>query len=223
MLIAATEKEACPPFRSILYRAMTRLGPREGAVKPTQVEFISSVFAPRELPRAEIPEVVLAGRSNVGKSSLINRLVGVKGLARISATPGKTRSINFYRCNGSFYLVDLPGFGYAKGQGGSRAWKKLVEQYFSSRPAVALVIHIVDARMPPTALDTQFAEWLQQLAIPSLIVATKADKLSGNKRAAELHAISEVFPEVPVIFSSAVTGIGIKEIWSRVAEATQIQ
>jgi GTP-binding protein len=190
-------------------------------VKKTQVEFIISAFSPRDFPRAEIPEIVMAGRSNVGKSSLINQLVGVKGLARTSATPGKTRSINFYRCNGSFFLVDLPGFGFAKGKAGSREWKKLVEQYFDSRPPVALVIHLVDARMPPTDLDVQFAEWLAHLEIPRLVAATKADKLSGNQRTSELRTIHGVFPDVPVIFSSAVTGIGCKEIWNRVVEATQ--
>ncbi len=164
----------------------------------------------------------MAGRSNVGKSSLINRLAGVKGLARTSATPGKTRSINFYRCNGSFVLVDLPGFGFAHGKDGSREWKKLVEQYFENRPAVALVIHLVDARMPPTDLDVQFAEWLAHLGVPRLITATKADKLSGNQRAMELRSICEVFPEMPVIFSSAVTGLGCKEIWNRVVETTQL-
>jgi GTP-binding protein len=190
-------------------------------VKQTQVEFIASAFSPRDFPDAEIPEIVMAGRSNVGKSSLINRLVGIKGLARISSTPGKTRSINFYRCQGAFFLVDLPGFGFAKGKSGSREWKKLVESYFDNRPVVALVVHLVDARMPPTDLDLQFAEWLEHLGIPRLVVATKADKLSGNQRAVQSRAIREVFPGTPVIFSSTVTGIGCKEIWSRVVEATQ--
>ena len=163
----------------------------------------------------------MAGRSNVGKSSLINKLVGVRGLARTSSTPGKTRSINFYRCNGSFFLVDLPGFGFAKGKSGSREWTRLVEQYFDGRSAVVLVVHLVDARMPPTKLDVQLAEWLGPGGIPRLVVATKADKLSGNQRTVQLRAISGVFPETPVIFSSVVTGMGCKEIWNRVVEATQ--
>jgi GTP-binding protein len=191
--------------------------------KHTQVEFVASAFVERDFPRAQIPEVVLAGRSNVGKSSLINRLVGVKGLARISAAPGKTRSINFYRCNDAFFLVDLPGFGFAEGKSGSREWKKLVEQYFERRQAVTLLIHLVDSRMPPTPLDVQFAEWLKRFKIPRLVVATKADKLSGNQRAVEMRAVSGTFPEVPVIFCSAVTGVGCKEIWKRVVDATQNQ
>ncbi len=192
-------------------------------MKQAQVEFIASAFVQREFPRAEIPEIVLAGRSNVGKSSLLNRLVGIKGLARISATPGKTRSINFYRYESSFFLVDLPGFGYAKGRGASREWKVLVEQYFKSRTVVALVIHLVDARLPPTALDIQFAEWLDTLGIARLVVATKVDKLSGNQRAVQQRALNGVFPEVNVIYSSATTGVGCKEIWNRVVEAARNQ
>jgi GTP-binding protein len=192
-------------------------------MRNTQVEFIASAFSQRDFPPVGIPEIALAGRSNVGKSSLINKLVGAKHLARTSATPGKTRSVNFYRCGGSFFLVDLPGFGYAKGKHGGRDWKALVEQYFERRTAIALVIHFLDARMPPTSLDVQFAEWLERLEFPRLVVATKADKLSGNQRASQLRSIREVFAEVPVVFSSAVTGIGCKEIWNRVVEATQCQ
>jgi GTP-binding protein len=192
-------------------------------MKKIQVEFVTSAFSQRDFPAMEIPEIALAGRSNVGKSSLINKLVGARRLARTSSTPGKTRSINFYRCGGSFILVDLPGFGYADGKHGTREWKWLVEQYFERRPAVALVIHLVDARMPPTPLDVQFEEWLEQLEFPRLVVATKADKLSGNQRAARLRSFCEVFAEVPVIFCSAVTGIGCKEIWNRVVEAAQCQ
>jgi GTP-binding protein len=190
-------------------------------VKKTPAEFTISAFSPHDFPRAQIPEVVIAGRSNVGKSSLINRLLGVKGLARTSAMPGKTRSINFYRCHDAFFMVDLPGFGFAKGKAGSREWKKLVEHYFTNRPKVALVIHLVDARMPPTELDIQFAEWVRHLEIPRMVAATKVDKLSGNQRALAKRAISEVFAGVPIVFSSAVTGTGCHEIWNRVVEATQ--
>jgi len=190
-------------------------------VKQIEVEFVASAFSHRDFPGPSIPEVVVAGRSNVGKSSLINRLVGVKGVARTSGTPGKTRSINFYRCNRTFYLVDLPGFGFAKGKSASREWKGLIELYFQRGAAVALVIHLVDARMPPTDLDIRFAAWLQYLNLPRLVVATKADKISGNQRAVEKRAIEEVFPEVPVIFSSAFTGVGCREIWNRVVETTQ--
>ncbi len=188
-----------------------------------QTEFVVSAFSPRDFPREGMPEIVLAGRSNVGKSSLINRLVGTKGLARTSSTPGKTRSINFYRCSGSFFLADLPGFGYAKGKTERRQWKQLIETYFKDRSVITLVIHLVDARLAPTALDVQFEEWLKHMKVPRLVVATKSDKLSGNQRAAQMRSIREFFPDVPVIFASSMTGAGCKEIWNRVAKATQYQ
>jgi len=187
----------------------------------TQAEFVVSAVSARDFPRETLPEVAVAGRSNVGKSSLVNLLTG-KNLARISSTPGKTRVINFYRFRRAFFLADLPGFGYARvPKAESRKWRQLVNQYFESRPAIALVIQLVDARMNPTPLDLQFAQWLDNLGMPRLIVATKSDKLSGNERAARQHAISEAFGGEPVILSSTVTGAGSKEIWKRVAEAAQ--
>ncbi len=186
-----------------------------------RAEFVVSAFTEREFPREGIPEVVLAGRSNVGKSSLINRLAGNRNLARTSSTPGKTRSINFYRFERSLFLVDLPGFGYARAErGASRRWKQLVEQYFRDRPAIVLVIQLVDARMLPTALDLELAEWLDHLNIPRLVVAAKADKLSGNAMVAQARAISDAFGGKPVILSSALTGIGCKEIWKYATEKT---
>ncbi len=186
-------------------------------------EFVISAFSERDFPREGIPEVVLAGRSNVGKSSLINRLAGNRSLARISSTPGKTQSINFYRFEKDFFLVDLPGFGYAKaGRVASRKWKRLSEQYFRDRPAILLVIQLVDARIPPTALDLELAEWLDHLNIPRLIVATKSDKLSGNQKAAQSQAISSTFGGGPVILSSAVTGVGCTEVWKRVTETVRM-
>ena len=187
-----------------------------------QAEFVVSAFTEDDFPREVFPEVVLAGRSNVGKSSLINRLAGIKNLARTSATPGKTQSVNFYRFDRFFLLVDLPGFGYVKaGRTAGRKWERLVEQYFRDRPAIALVLQLVDARMPPTELDLELAEWLDHLSISRIVVATKSDKLSGNRRAAQLRVISDAFGKGPVILSSAVTGTGCKEIWKRVMEALQ--
>ncbi len=185
-------------------------------------EFVISAFSERDFPREGIPEVVIAGRSNVGKSSLINRLAGNKSLARTSATPGKTQSINFYRFEGVFFLVDLPGFGYAKaGKAESRKWKRLIEQYFRDRPTILLVIQLVDARMSPTLLDLDLAEWLDHLNIPRMIVATKADKLSGNEKAPQSRVISNALGGKPVILSSAVTGTGCTEIWKRVTETVR--
>jgi len=187
-----------------------------------KAEFSACAVTERDFPREGIPEIVLAGRSNVGKSSLINRLAGRKGLARTSTTPGKTQSLNFYEFGGAFYLVDLPGFGYAKaGKSVSRRWSRLIDQYFRVRSAIRLVIHLVDSRMEPTRLDLELERWLYELKLPRLVVATKSDKLSGNEKAVQQRVISAAFHGEPVIMASSVTGIGCNEIWIRVVEATQ--
>jgi GTP-binding protein len=187
-----------------------------------QAEFVVSVIVARDFPSDGLPEVALAGRSNVGKSSLINRLAKTRSLARTSSKPGKTQTINFYRFDRSFYLVDLPGYGYAQaGKELSRKWQISTEQYFQNRPAIALVIQLVDARMPPTASDIQLAKWLEHWAIQRVLVATKADKLSRNQMPAHAKMISEALGEDEIIMSSAITGMGSKEIWARVVTATQ--
>ncbi len=187
-----------------------------------QAEFIACAVTDKDFPRGEMPEVVLAGRSNVGKSSLINRLAGRKSIARTSSTPGKTQSINFYRFDNSLHLVDLPGYGYAKaGKATSRKWSRLIEQYFRVRSTIRLVIHLVDARLEPTKLDQELEDWLDELKVPSLIVATKADKLSGNRKAVQHRVISAAFNGEPVIMASAVSGIGCNELWKRVVETTR--
>jgi GTP-binding protein len=183
-------------------------------------EFLVSAFTDRDFPPEGGPEVVLAGRSNVGKSSLINRLAGQKNLARTSAAPGKTRSINFYRLDRSFCLVDLPGYGYSTaGKVASRQWKHLIERYFRSRQRVALVIQLIDSRMPPTPLDFRLAAWVDDLSLPRLLVATKADKLSGNQQVVQRRRISEAFGDRPVTMASATTGEGCREIWKQIMEA----
>ena len=188
-----------------------------------QSEFIISAVSERDFPRSGIPEVVFAGRSNVGKSSLINRLVGNFKLARTSSTPGKTQSINFYRINGSYFFVDLPGFGYAKtNKSAIRQWKILIEKYFQNRSTLALAIQLIDSRMPPTKLDIQLSEWLEELQIPRLIVATKSDKLSNNQKVSQLRVISNSLGRHSIIMSSAETGMGCKEIWKKVLEATAV-
>jgi GTP-binding protein len=187
-----------------------------------KAEFAACAVTERDFPREGTPEIVLAGRSNVGKSSLINRLAGQKGLARTSSTPGKTQSVNFYGFGGAFYLVDLPGYGYAKaGKAASRKWSRLIDQYFRVRPAIRLVIHIVDSRLEPTRLDLELERWLDELRIPRLIVAAKADKLSGNEKAVQQRLLSTAFHGETVIMASSVTGVGCNEIWNRVVEATQ--
>ncbi len=189
-----------------------------------QAEFVISAVSESDFPQEGIPEVVFAGRSNVGKSSLINRLAGNEKLARTSSTPGKTQSINFYRLNGSFFFVDLPGYGYAKAaKTAVQQWKRLIEHYFQSRSAIVLAIQIVDSRMPPTESDLQLSEWLERLKIPYMLVATKADKLSSNQQHAQGRVISNSFGGQSVVMSSAKTGTGYKEIWKRVLQATAVE
>ena len=189
----------------------------------TQAEFVISAVSERDFPREGIPEIVFAGRSNVGKSSLLNRLAGTAKLARTSATPGKTQSINFYRINGEFFFVDLPGFGYAKAaKSAVRQWKKLVERYFESRSTIALVLQLVDSRMPPTGLDIGLSEWLGASGLPRMIVATKTDKLSNNQRGALTRIMSNSLGGQPVVMSSAETGAGCRDIWKRVLQAAAV-
>ena len=192
-------------------------------MKPIEAEFVISACSPRDFPREGIPEIVLAGRSNVGKSSLINRLVGRKNLARTSSTPGKTQSINFYRLRRSFFFVDLPGYGYASvAKAVRRRWSRLIEEYFEQKRPITLVIQLVDSRIPPTDLDLELDGWIDHLGLASSVVATKVDKLSGNERTRQLRAISEAFGGEPVVAASAVTGQGCREIWQRVEEAAHV-
>ena len=189
-----------------------------------QADFVISAVSENDFPAEELPEVVFAGRSNVGKSSLINRLAGNEKLARTSSTPGKTQSINFYRFDESFFFVDLPGYGYAKaGKAAVQQWKKLIEQYFRKRSAIILAIQIVDSRMPPTDSDLQLSEWLEKLQVPCMLVASKSDKLSNNQQREQSRVISNSFGGQPVVMSSAKTGAGCKEVWKRVLQATAVE
>jgi len=186
-----------------------------------QAEFIISAVSERDFPAEGIPEVVFTGRSNVGKSSLINRLTGNGKLARTSSTPGKTQSINYYRLNRTFFFVDLPGFGYAKaGKASIRKWRDLIERYFHIQSTIALVIQLVDSRMPPTEMDLQLSEWLDELQLPRMVVATKTDKLSNNQKSKQLRLISSSMGGGSIVMSSAKTGEGCREIWKQVQQAT---
>jgi GTP-binding protein len=189
-----------------------------------QTEFVTSAVSTSDFPREGIPEIVIAGRSNVGKSSIINRLAGKAKLARTSSTPGKTQSINFYRIDNAFYFVDLPGYGYAKASKSAvQQWKKLIEQYFEIRSTIVLVIQLVDSRMPPTNLDLRLSEWLAKLKMPRMIVATKSDKLSNNQRSESIRVLADSFGVQSVVMSSAETGAGCKEIWKQILQATAVK
>ena len=167
-----------------------------------------------QLPESTVPEIVFSGRSNVGKSSLINKLLNRKSLARVSATPGKTGTINFYNLR-TCRLVDLPGYGYAKvSQSEKLRWAELVEGYLGAQRNIKLVIQIVDMRHKPTNDDLHMVDFLQQSGYPFLVAATKSDKLNKTQYAAQLQLLHELFHEdfLQLIPFSAVNAEGVEEI-----------
>ena len=177
-----------------------------------------------QLPAGSLPEIVFSGKSNVGKSSLINKLLNRKNLARVSATPGKTATINFYRLDQA-RLVDLPGYGYAKvSLAEKKRWAELVEGYFQQDRNLALVVQLVDMRHPPTKDDMHMIEFLCDGGFPFLVALTKSDKLNKTERGQRLAALEETFADyegLRLIPFSSVTGEGIeelREILSSVAE-----
>lgn len=182
-------------------------------------KFIKSVYSIEDIPKLRLPEIVLCGRSNVGKSSFINSLFNRKDLAKISSTPGKTRSINYYQIDNNFYLVDLPGYGYAKVSVSERKkWAKLIEDFFSNSGLISLVIHIIDSRHKPTELDVQLNTLLKNLNLPYLFLLNKSDKLKQSEFKTSFKNLSEQFPEARLnentFFYSSIKGTGKKEIKS---------
>lgn len=186
------------------------------APKIISAEFVKSATKPSEYPKSNYPEIVMAGKSNVGKSSLINTLVNRKNLARISSRPGKTQVINFYLINKKISLVDLPGYGYAQVPLAVRKnWKPMVESYLQTRKVIRLVILILDARRGTSAEDLALVDWLDFHKIPCVLVLTKADKLSQIERARQKKIISEIplLTDRLMVFFSAMTGEGKDELW----------
>ena len=188
-------------------------------MKILTTEFLVSAMSPEQYPRQPLPEVAFAGRSNVGKSSLINTLVHRKGLVKTSATPGKTRAINFFLINQRFLLVDLPGYGYAKVPLEVRAsWQPMVETYLQQRDTLRAVVHIVDLRHAPTAQDQQLREWLQHQGVVMLVVATKADKIQPGRRTAHIRAVRHILAmpaDEPLLLFSAQSHEGRLQLWQR--------
>ena len=190
-------------------------------MKITGARFVASATTPGSILPERYPEVAFIGRSNVGKSSLLNGLLGVKGLARTSRTPGRTQSINFFLINESFYFIDLPGYGYAKVSKADRqAWKRLVENYLAHRSQLVLSILIVDARHEPSPLDLQMQSWLQHFGLSYLVVSTKIDKLSGNEQRTIRQRMRKSLHTERIIPYSAITGAGAKEIWDEIRTST---
>lgn len=179
-----------------------------------KAQYIGSFVKLEQLPEGDFPEIALVGRSNVGKSSLINKLVNRKNLAKSSSTPGKTRTINYYLINEQWYIVDLPGYGFAKVSKGEREkWGKMIETYLQKRSQLRGVIQLVDIRHPPNDNDILMKAWLQHIELPILVVGTKADKISRGSRSKNLAVIRKglLLTEDPLCFSAA-TGEGISEL-----------
>lgn len=191
-------------------------------MKITSAEFVKSAFNETHWTTDGLPEISFLGRSNVGKSSLLNSLLQRKGLARTSNTPGRTQSINFFLVNESFYLTDLPGYGYAKVSKTMRAdWGKMAEEYLAQREELVLSIQLVDSRHQPTPLDKQLNEWLIYHQKKHLVVATKTDKLSNNKLKTNFQEIEKAFPESLIIAYSALTGKGREVVWREIGNSLQ--
>lgn len=186
--------------------------------------FESAAGTSSQLPASALPEVAFSGRSNVGKSSLINRLVNRKSLARTSATPGKTATINFYRLD-TVRLVDLPGYGYAKvSDSERRRWSELIEGYFDDERDMRLVIQLWDMRHDPSKDDYQMLEYMIERGIPFIIVLTKSDKLNKSERAKRLAAFNAILSDldgITLIPFSAVNGEGADEIRNIIEQVTE--
>ncbi len=189
----------------------------------TKIYFERSVFRLIDLPKKSLPEVILCGRSNVGKSSFINSIFNRKDLARISSTPGKTRSINYYNIDEKFYLVDLPGFGYAKVSKVEREkWGKLVSEFVLNTKNIELAIHFIDSRHKPTELDIKLSDLLKFANIPYLVLLSKSDKLKQSDFMVAIKNLTTTFPELilneNLFFYSTVKGKGKKEITNRLSK-----
>ena len=189
---------------------------------------ISAGFA-RQFPRKAIPQIAFSGRSNVGKSSLINTLLGRKSLARVSSAPGKTITVNFYEIDGKLFLVDLPGYGFAKRPPQEKAaWSALTDGYFTANlnlDLLKLIVQLIDVRVGATNDDLTMLEWLANAGIPYIVVATKADKLSKTALAAQLEKIrldAAIAESVPILPFSAQTRAGKQEIWNLLLHYTDL-
>jgi len=187
------------------------------------IQFIKSVYDLNALPKPELPQLILCGRSNVGKSSFINSIFNRKGLAKTSSTPGKTRSINFYNIEDSFYLVDLPGFGYAKTSIEERKkWGKLISKYIIESVSIHHAFHIVDCRYEPTELDVQLNIWLKSAKKNYTVVLNKVDKLKQSQINKSISSTLSFFPELELNYNlflySSFSGKWKKPLQKRIAE-----
>lgn len=191
-------------------------------MKVTQAEFVISAVSSKQYPNDGLPEIALAGRSNVGKSSFINKLIQRKSLARTSSKPGKTQTLNFYKINDLFYFVDVPGYGYAKVSKSERnKWGQMMDEYFTTRKTLKAVFLITDIRHEPTSDDIQMYEFLKYYQLPVIVIATKLDKIPKGKRAKHLKRTADTLQmeeaDVLLPFSSE-TGEGKEEAWKHLKQ-----
>ncbi|WP_062199003.1 ribosome biogenesis GTP-binding protein YihA/YsxC [Massilibacterium senegalense] len=194
-------------------------------MKVNQAEFIISAVKEEQYPTDDLVEFALAGRSNVGKSSFINKMIGRKNLARTSSKPGKTQTLNFYKINDAFYFVDVPGYGFARVSKSEReAWGRMIETYLGQREPLKMVLLIVDLRHAPSKDDQLMYEWLKHYDIPTMIVATKADKIPKGKHQKHIKIVKETLQvdknDTVVLFSSE-TGLGKEETWKQLSAYLQ--
>ena len=194
---------------------------------PMDASFITTAMRESQYPPPDRPEVAFAGRSNVGKSSLLNVLVNRKGLARTSSTPGRTQAINFFSVGERLHFVDLPGYGYARvSREVQKSWGKMVETYLRKRSNLKAVVVILDIRRDPNQGDLDLLAWLRDFGRQAVVVLTKADKLSRNQarqRASEIRArLDPICTATPVLFSAR-TRAGREEIWKAIREATGVE
>lgn len=189
-------------------------------MKVTKAELMISAVGPMQYPPGDRPEIALAGRSNVGKSSLINKLINRKRLAYTSQTPGKTQTLNFYLINESFIFVDVPGYGYAKVPKKEREkWGEMIESYLTNRKQLKAVVLIVDLRHTPTEDDILMYNWLKHFEMPVIVVATKADKIKKARLTNHLQTTKEtlqIAPDDSLILFSAETAVGKNDVWKAI-------
>lgn len=188
-----------------------------------KVEFLKSAFQKEHYPPPDKPEIAFGGKSNVGKSSLLNVLVNRRKMARTSGKPGRTQALNFFTVDDRLYLVDLPGYGYARVPPKVKeSWGRMVETYLRSRPNLMAVVVIIDIRREPSKDDKNLIHWLQHYGIPSIIVATKADKLSRHQSMEQVRKmgvhLADVCEGSPTVFS-AKTRQGREELWEKIERA----
>jgi GTP-binding protein len=189
-------------------------------MKIISAEFVISAVAPKQYPTDGLPEIALVGRSNVGKSSLLNKMMNRKGLARTSSKPGKTQTLNYFRVNNQLYFVDFPGYGYAKvAKSLKEQWGKMIQTYLTQRKELRFIMQLVDIRHAPSKDDIAMYDWCKQIGIPTVVVATKGDKIARGRWLQHTKVIRQQLNmrgDDTIIVFSAETGQGRDELWAEI-------